>query len=313
MGRVEEYVSGSIQLAILLEASAYPKPGNVHRTADFEKTRYEHFLASAIGVGQTLRNAAGKGRLLFEGRVGFEEIGVGRLIKDGVSSMLDWQHGGNTILGTVMLTVPMSVAAGYVWSGRSPSISRFREVLSKLIRSTTSEDSIDVCDAIRMSGAGGLGTVQKFDVTTDTGRMDIVESGIPLIELFRISASYDSIASEWTHDFKTTFEVGYPYFISRLEGTGDYNVATLDTFLKILSTIPDTLISRKAGVEVARRISKSAEEILSLGGSGSPSGRRRLNELDVELRVNGNRLNPGATADLTASSLAVALLQGYRP
>ncbi|MBS7625946.1 triphosphoribosyl-dephospho-CoA synthase [Candidatus Bathyarchaeota archaeon] len=313
MRKVEEYVSGSIQLAILLEVSAYPKPGNVHRTANFERTRYEHFLASAVGVGHTLRVAASKGRLLSEGRVRLGDLHIGRLIKDGVSSMLNWQHGGNTILGTLILTIPISIAAGYVWSRRLPDTSKLRKTLSEITHSTTSVDSVEVCDAIRMSRAGGLGSVDRFDVTTDSGRREILDSEIPLIELFHLSSSYDSIASEWVNDFKITFEVGYPYFIRRLEETGDYNIATVDTFLKILSTFPDTLIARKAGEEVAREISCSAGEILSLGGLESSTGRRKLYELDVKLRLSGNRLNPGATADLTASSLAIALLQGFRP
>ena len=47
LGDVADHVSRCLQLAILLEVSAYPKPGNVHRTADFQETDYEHFLASA--------------------------------------------------------------------------------------------------------------------------------------------------------------------------------------------------------------------------------------------------------------------------
>ena len=31
------------QLAAALEVSGWPKPGNVHRTADFTDTRFEHY------------------------------------------------------------------------------------------------------------------------------------------------------------------------------------------------------------------------------------------------------------------------------
>ena len=34
----EDYVARSAQLAMLLEVSAYPKPGNVDRTHDFRAT-----------------------------------------------------------------------------------------------------------------------------------------------------------------------------------------------------------------------------------------------------------------------------------
>ncbi|WP_455363487.1 triphosphoribosyl-dephospho-CoA synthase, partial [[Eubacterium] cellulosolvens] len=40
----DDEIAAALQLAVLLEVSAYPKPGNVHRTRDFELTRFEHFL-----------------------------------------------------------------------------------------------------------------------------------------------------------------------------------------------------------------------------------------------------------------------------
>jgi triphosphoribosyl-dephospho-CoA synthetase len=44
-----------------------------------------------------------------------------------------------------------------------------------------------------------------------------------------------------------------------------------------------------------------------------PEERREIERLDDELGRNGNLLNPGATADLTASVVALATLSGYRP
>ena len=38
------------QLASALEASGTPKPGNVHRNADFHQTSFEHFLAGSIAL-----------------------------------------------------------------------------------------------------------------------------------------------------------------------------------------------------------------------------------------------------------------------
>ena len=55
---ISDYVSRCLQLAVLLEVSAYPKPGNVHRTVDFEATKYEHYLASAVALMPHLRQAA---------------------------------------------------------------------------------------------------------------------------------------------------------------------------------------------------------------------------------------------------------------
>ncbi|MDD1663513.1 MAG: triphosphoribosyl-dephospho-CoA synthase, partial [Methanomicrobiales archaeon] len=49
------------QMAMVLEVTAYPKPGNVDRCHDYEGTVLEHFLASAILARPALERAAGCG------------------------------------------------------------------------------------------------------------------------------------------------------------------------------------------------------------------------------------------------------------
>jgi len=43
------------------------------------------------------------------------------------------------------------------------------------------------------------------------------------------------------------------------------------------------------------------------------NGRNNLLKLDRKLRDPAHKLNPGTTADITAATLAVAILNGYRP
>jgi len=312
-GNVVEYVSDCLQLATLLEVSAYPKPGNVHRTADFSDTKYEHFLASSIAIGGALRDAARKGVETFSGKIGFEQVGIGKSIADAVVAMTAWQHGGNTSLGAILLLVPIAVAAGYSWSGESPNAEKLRKTVSKVTRSTTPEDANNVYDAIKMAGAGGLGNVDRFDVTSESSHSEIASSGTSLLQIFQHSSTYDSISSEWVQDFNITFGTGYPFFISQIKQMTDCNIATVHTFLRILSTTPDTLIARKADRQKAEEISRLAEQVLSAGGLTSASGRTMLTQLDQTLRSGSHKLNPGTTADLTTSSLAVAILEGYRP
>lgn len=44
-----KHISQCLELAVLFEASAH-KPGNVSVVTNFENTRYEHFLASAVAA-----------------------------------------------------------------------------------------------------------------------------------------------------------------------------------------------------------------------------------------------------------------------
>ena len=83
----------------------------------------------------------------------------------------------------------------------------------------------------------------------------------------------------------------------------------MQTFLTILSQVPDTLISRKFKDEKAKEVSASAKSILEEGGILTQKGISLLEKFDQQLMSNG--LNPGTTADFTASSIMVAYLEGY--
>ena len=91
------------------------------------------------------------------------------------------------------------------------------------------------------------------------------------------------------------------------------NTAVVHTFLKILSEHPDTFIARKVGNEKAGQVSSDAKAVLELGGLETEQGRKSLKQFDLKLRSTQNKCNPGTTADLTASALALCTLSGYRP
>jgi triphosphoribosyl-dephospho-CoA synthetase len=136
---------------------------------------------------------------------------------------------------------------------------------------------------------------------------------VTLFDTFEIASTYDSIASEWVHNYPITFDLGYPYFVKQLEETGDINTATVHAFLKILAEVPDTFISRKVGQAKAESISAEAGQVLQEGGLTTPLGRKRLNKLDIRLRDTNHDLSPGTTADITEAVLAINNLNGYKP
>ena len=84
----------------------------------------------------------------------------------------------------------------------------------------------------------------------------------------------------------------------------------MQTFLRILATLPDTHIARKLGVEAAQAVSGRAREVENAGGVRTEAGREALAALDMELRSPTNARNPGTTADLTCAALFVVILEG---
>jgi len=306
-------IAGALQLALLLEVSAYPKPGNVHRTKDFGHTRFEHFLSSAAALGRDFRLAALRGRKIADKPTQSREIEIGDRIRHAVETTSKWQHGGNTSLGAVFLLTPIAYAAGMI-PPRSPLRAReIRKNLRKLVRRTTSEDAVNAYRAISYASPGGLGRAPELDVKDAKSITEIRKRKLALLDIFRISAKYDTISWEWVNDFSVTFDIGLPTLIQELRATQDINIAVVDTYLTILSRIPDTLIARKRGMMTAKKISRRATSVLRRGGMKTARGRRAVEQMDETLQRSDHACNPGTTADLTASALSVLILEGYRP
>jgi triphosphoribosyl-dephospho-CoA synthase len=306
------HISKCLELAILLEASAH-KPGNVSVVTNFEKTRYEHFLASAVAARSSFDQAAKQGIAVGYSEVGAASLGVGQIIRNCVTDIDSWQHGGNTLLGTVILLVPIAVAGGITLAEGDFDSSRLRRNIRIVVESTTPQDAVDVYDAMKIAMPSGLGSVPKLDINDPTSTRKILQEKVTLFQVFQIAEKYDTICSEWIHNYPMTFELAYPYFTKHIVEGDDLNQAILHTFLQVLAKCPDTFIARKTSLEKAKEVSDEAARILGAGGLETADGRRRLSEFDAKLREPSNLLNPGTTADIVAAALSISILGGYRP
>ncbi len=298
---------------MLLEVSA-AKPGNVTFATGFEGTRVEHFLASAVAASAWFEEAVNRGIAVQEKKLGVGDVGMGQLMKGCAADINAWQKGGNTLLGTVMLLVPIAVAAGMTqnWEHFGFDLARLRGNLRLAVESTTAEDAVHLYEAIDIAKPSGLNAASDHDVNDPASKERLLKENVSLFEVFKIAAGYDDICSEWVRNYPITFDLAYPYLKKQLE-RGDLNAAVVHTFLKILSEHPDTFIARKVGFEKARQVSSDAKMALELGGLETSEGRKSILELDRKLRESRNLLNPGTTADLTAAALALCTLGGYRP
>ncbi|MFX0072212.1 MAG: triphosphoribosyl-dephospho-CoA synthase, partial [Candidatus Hermodarchaeota archaeon] len=133
-----------------------------------------------------------------------------------------------------------------------------------------------------------------------------------LKKIFEFSKEYDLISLEYATGFKIILDKGLPYFIKTFKKFKDINIAIVNTFLKILSIYPDTLIIRKSGRDTALYISEKASYILENGGISTDKGLKLTLELDNELHAKKGKLNPGTTADLISGVIFCALLIGLR-
>ena len=308
-----QHISKCLELAILLEVSA-EKPGNVNFTSGFEGTRREHFLASAVAAGPSFQEAASRGIGVTENKLCISEVGLGQLIKTCVADVNAWQKGGNTILGTIMLFMPIAVAAGMAPTKKNYAfdLSLLRKNIDLAVKSTTALDSVHLYEAVDIASPSGLNDAPDLDVTDPRSKERLIKENVSLYEVFKIASGYDDICSEWVHNYPVTFDLAYPYLMELLKSK-PLSTAVVHTFLKILSERPDTFIVRKMGKDKAQEISTEAKASLDLGGLQTAKGKKSLKQFDKKLRLSQNKCNPGTTADLTAAALALCTLSGYRP
>ncbi len=308
-----KHISKCLEMAILFEVSAN-KPGNVNFVVGFEGTRVEHFLASAVAASPSFEEAAKRGIAVAEGKLKISEAGMGQLMKDCVADIDAWQTGGNTLLGTVMLFVPLAVAAGMTpMTGKGLSdFAQLRANMKLAVESTSPQDAVDLYDAIAIANPSGLNDAPDLSVTNTESKPRLIHEHVSLFKVFQIAEGYDDICYEWVKNFPIIFDLAFPYLGDQLKAHR-LNTAIVNTFLKILSERPDTFISRKVGLNNALEISKDAKHVIDVGGAESKAGKESIVLLDKKLREYGNNYNPGTTADLTAATLALCTLAGYRP
>lgn len=300
----QEHLVWAAQLACLLEISA-DKPGNVSRYRDFADTKFEDFLISAVAIAPAFRQA--------------HRLGVGEIVLQAIQNTQKLVS-SNTNLGIVLLFAPLAKAF-LVWTETAPPTnltlnkskrhglksedSGLRAHLAHILSSLSVEDARLAYRAIQMAGAGGLGKVEEEDISG--------EATVSLRQAMELAQERDSIAREYCTDFEITFTLGYPALMDFLAKGMTVEKAIVQTYLTILAQVPDTLIARRRGWDMAREISHRAQLVLSRGGLFSEEGRAESSRLDLFLRGEGNSLNPGTTADLATSSLFLTLLvEGYQ-
>jgi triphosphoribosyl-dephospho-CoA synthase len=266
-----------VQLACLLEVSA-AKPGNINPTHEFSDTTYADMVRSALALGPVF----GRGRAV--------ERSVGELIADGVEATARVAR-ANTNLGIVLLFAPLVRAAVTRRAEQS-----LRSGVERILARLDVDDAAAAFAAIASAQPGGLGAAPEHDVRAP--------ARVSLREAMAAAAHRDSIASEYVNGYAIVFDSAVPLLDEALRNGSSTLDAIVSLHVGLLASHPDTLIARKAGDAAARSVSAAARSVRE--------GAMSLADFDASLRRDGNRLNPGATADLVAATLLAALLSGVR-
>jgi len=261
-------------LACLLEVTAN-KPGNVYPGADFQELTLNDFLVSAVSIGPAMQHAAGR-------PIGLTVLAAVRATRTVVQT--------NTNLGTLLLLAPLAKV------GLSQPL---RAGVGEVLDSLAETDASEIYEAIRLASPGGMGRVDEMDVTGP--------SPPSLLDAMRAAAERDLVARQYVNRFEQVFDASGAWLVEAQEAGWTLRESIVRTHVRLMATFPDSLIARKCGQQLADESACRAAEVLSRGVPGDANYEKGLGELDGWLRADGNRRNPGTTADLITAGLFVAL------
>ncbi len=274
-------VAQCAQLAMLFELSSSPKPGNVDRCHDFLDIGFHHFLVSAVSLFPVFRRAAsGQGS-------------IGTLILKGVQAWKSWNINSNTHFGSLVLMIPLAVAAGRPGD--------LKAELAKVLAGTTIHDAIDFYRAFQEIGAR-VADVEKFSLKDPAFEEQLFRESKTLQRLMVLSQDHDLVACEWSTGYERSFLLAGR--LTKLTAKCGLNEGIVRTYLEALAEHPDSLVQAKFGKETARRVSALA------GGALLDATLDKARQMDEELLAKD--INPGSTADLIAAALFISLLRGLR-
>jgi len=299
-----------VAAACLLEASSV-KAGNVHPQASFDNMDYGHFRLSAEVTGKTIDGLFSKA---LDTRS--KAPSVGDCIYE-MTQATSQQVGVNTNLGTLILLGPLLVAT-HKLDSNFIDYKDLQQSVSSVLATLNRTDSEAIYKSIQIANPGGLGTSNQMDA--------LKEPPASILDAMSFAQQKDDVAKQWVSDYEAVFSLAMrlrELVDGQKQESPDWLEAISLAQIEYLASNVDSLIVRKNNNELAVEVRRRAEELISLRSSTLLSStllssaslksdlleyQQQWNEFDDFLRADGNRRNPGTTADLLAAACYVSLV-----
>ncbi|MBI6739931.1 triphosphoribosyl-dephospho-CoA synthase [Pseudomonas syringae] len=254
--------------ALIDEADLSPKPALVDRRGSGAHSDLHLGLmhSSALSLWPTFKWMA-------DAATQFAVVGqplreaLGRLGREGEATMLRTTSGVNTHRGAIWALGLLVTAAALDPQECAPEAICARAAALAQIKDRQ----------VLTQNSHGDQVVRRYGVM---GAREQAQQGFPAVRLFALPQLRRS----------------------RAAGSGEQN-ARLDALLAIMTTLDDTCVLHRAGIEGLNAMQHGAQRVLDAGGSASLAGRRALNALDQHLLA--LNASPGGAADLLAACLFI--------
>jgi len=271
----EAKLTEAILWACTTEVSS-PKPGNVNSFSDGHNMSVQQFIDSAHAIAPILSKP---------------EQTVGEMILNAVKATRNVVD-CNTNLGIILLFAPLCKAIQQCKASKD-----LRPELEITLNNLDQQDAEKTYQAIRLAEAGGLGQSPEQDIST--------KPTVTLKQAMALAENRDMIAQQYGNSYHEIFEIAYPYLTTAINCGESIEWATAFAYLKVLSVMPDSLVLRKQGQACATKVMDKAKEVVEKAQKNNNLSDFEADILLWDKELKKRAINPGTTADLTATILLI--------
>ena len=246
----------------------------------------------------------GAGSRYADGRVAHEARVLSAVaVRDALASGLEV---GETVLEATRASMAQTGYSDTRAAGYLAPLSRaalIGEPVRRVLGRLGHDDIVPFARALDLAGTGGP-LVGALAYTLGAGK------DATLRDAMRFASGRDALAREYARGFEVTRELARPALLSALSRADSVRGALVQTYLEVLSEVPDLDVAVAAGGDEAEDVARMATGVLKAGGVHSRRGLEGISNLDGLLRADG-RLAPTATeSPVIAAAFLVALEYG---
>jgi len=273
---LQETISELATRSILLEVSCHPKPGLVtpYTTGCHGDMDYFLFLKSTAVLSQGFRSITEIGHG-FDGPVSDLLRPIRTKGVEMEKRMFEVTNGINTQKGLVFLFCMLLGGAG------------------RLIKS----NNVACDNIVRTASEITSGIVEKELYPLTAKDLKSLSKG----ERIFVKHGLAGIRGEVERGLPSVMKKGLPEFTRTMEETNDINKSAIQALLSLMTTVEDTNIVSRAGIDVYNNVKNMAQLVLDNGGILTKKGSGGLDEMDNYFTR--NNISPGGSADLLSATM----------
>lgn len=275
-----EKVSEYLSQAILLEVSAYPKPGLVTRISNgaHKDMSLITFMMSSVVVSQAFYRFEEAGR----NHLGTEKELFAKVRTLGIEAeqqLLCVTKGVNTQRGILFAGGIIAAAAGFLLKQANAEVESIYEVVSAMTSDLVKNE------------------LENLHNKT------ILTAGEKLFQKYRITG----IRGEVEQGFKSVRETGLPALEAAFANGVNINDALVHALISLMTCVEDSNIIWRTDYATLKDVQQRAKNILVKGSIFTSIGRDAIEKFDHDCVE--QRISPGGSADLLSISTTFYLLK----